>query len=98
MVEKAANDGKKLNINKNRLFKVKLGGITFKKVQTHLKQCESCGHGKFHVWVVQMGVKSIGTITFCPKCHVHEQWGKDMTKLDENGMIPAFQQWLDANL
>lgn len=98
MTEKAATKEKKLNIDKNRLYKVRLGGITFKKIETHLKRCESCGHGRFHVWVVQMGVKTIGTITFCPKCRVHESWGKEMYKKDEMGMIPAFQEWLDKNL
>lgn len=98
MVEKAAKEGKKLNIDANKLGKVKLGEITLKRIQTHMNQCESCDSMHFHVWYVQYGVKTIGTITYCQDCQVHEKWGKDMAKWDANDMVSSFQQWLSMNL
>ena len=98
MVEKVKNDVKKLNIDVNKLGKVVLGGITLKRIKTHIKQCESCESTNYHVWMVQMGVKSIGTITYCQDCMEHQQWGAKLVEKDIDGMIPSFQMWLHENM
>lgn len=98
MSEKVANGGKKLELDANKLGKVKLGEITLKRVKTHINQCESCESPNYHVWYVQYHTKSIGTITYCQDCMEHQQWGKDMAKWDENHMVSSFQQWLTVNM
>lgn len=98
MSEKVAKQSKPVEFDVNKLWKVQMGAITLKKIKYHLNQCESCGMGGWHVWRVQMGVKSIGTICFCPKCHEHTQWGKKLVKKDINALIAPFQVWIDKNL
>jgi len=72
-------------------------GFVAKTIKNAFNQCEMCGNGVYHTYVIKCGVKTIGTITFCPKCHGIAMYGfKHMPKPLELANIDKFMLEMDA--